>query len=157
MKLHTLLISFVALVLGLATTSTAQQPDGRRPTRVAATIVMSDSLAQLDAPFVITRQPGATPTDLIVVRSDVDPQELSDAIRGLLSARQASGDFPLAAGTFRVRPQQPRKGAGQRPALPWAARVLRDLRRAEKRQIRGVGQARAIEIWLPRQRSGNPR
>lgn len=151
MKLRTLLIAFV---LGVnASTPAAQQPGKSQPRRVAATVVLVDSVAQPDAPFVIVRRPGATPADLILVRSSVNATQLSDAVRGLLTARQANGDFPVAAATFRVRPHQ-RAGATARPAFPWAPRVLNDLRRAEVREISGIGRVRAVQIWLPRQGNG---
>lgn len=152
MSLKFLLLCLFALGTG-AETIVAQQPGSARPRRVAATIVLVDSLTQPGAPFLLVRRPGATPADLILVHSGVDPTQLSDAIRGLLTARQSGGDFPRLAATLRVRPQQ-RTGAAARPAFPWAARVLGDLRRAAVREVHGVGRARAVEIWLPRQGDG---
>lgn len=152
MNLKALLFCLFALGTG-AETIAAQQLGGGRPLRVAVTIVFVDSLAQPGAPYLLVRRPGATPADLILVHSGVNPTQLSDAIRGLLTARQAGGDFPQVAATFRVRPQQ-RTGAAARPAFPWAARVLNEARRAEPRQVQGVGSARAVEIWLPRQGNG---
>jgi hypothetical protein len=144
MKLILLLLSLLALGPGTRA-ATAQQPR-----RVAATVVLLDSIAQPGAPFVLVRRPGAAPADLILVRSGVGAAQLSDAIRGLLTARKAGGDFPSAAATFRVRPRT----AAARPAYPWAQRVLNDLRRSEPREIPGVGRVRAVEIWLPRQGNG---
>ncbi len=146
MKLILLLLSLLALGPGTRA-ATAQQPR-----RVAATVVLLDSITQPGAPFVLVRRPGAVPADLILVHSAIGAAQLSDAIRGLLTARQAGGDFPRAAATFRVRPQQ--RTAAARPAYPWAQRVLNDLRRSEPREIPGVGRVRAVEIWLPRQGNG---
>jgi len=151
MKLILLLLSILALGPG-ARAVTAQQPGGTQPRRVAATVVLLDSVGRPGAPFVLVRRPGAAPADLILVHSAIGAAQLSDAIRGLLTARQANGDFPQAAATFRVRPQQ--RTAGARPAFPWAQRVLSDLRRSQPREIPGVGRVRAVEIWLPRQGSG---
>ncbi len=36
--------------------------------------------------------------------------------------------------------------------LPWADRVLTDLRSAQFREIDGMGSSRAVQIWLPPQR-----
>jgi hypothetical protein len=152
MKLATFILCLVALGSS-APATIAQQPGAGQPRRVAATIVLLDSIAKPGAPFVVVRRPGATPADLILVRSEIGAAELSDAIRGLLTARQANGDFPDAAATFRVRPQS-RTAAVARPAFPWAQRVLNDLRRAAPREIHGVGRVRAVEIWLPRQGRG---
>lgn len=155
MKLGFLLLCAAALGAG-APATTAQQPGKGQPRRVAATVVMVDSIAQPDAPFVIVRRPGATPADLILVRSGADAAQLSDAVRGLLTARQANGDVAPAAATFRVRPHRGAGAATRRP-FPWAPRVLNDLRRAEPREISGVGLVRAVEIWLPRQGHGRAR
>jgi hypothetical protein len=155
MKLTILFLCATLLGAGTPPT-TAQQPGGGRPSRVGATVVLVDSVHQRNAAFVIVRRPGASPADLILVRSDVDAAQLSDAIRGLLTARQADGDVASTAATFRVRPQQ-RAGTGARPVFPWAPRVLNDLRRAAPREISGVGRVRAVEIWLPRQGTGRTR
>jgi hypothetical protein len=153
MKLRTLLLFVVALG-AVAPTTVGQQPGQGQPRRIAATIVLVDSITQPDAPFLIVRRPGSMPADLILVRAGVNAAGLSDAIRGLLTARQANGDFASAAATFRVRPQA---SALARPAFPWAARVLNDLRRAELREISGMGRMRAVQIWLPRQGTGRTR
>jgi hypothetical protein len=155
MKLNALLLCLVALGTGVDTIA-AQQPGTERPRRVPATVVLVDSLTQSSAPFLLVRRADATPTDLILVNSGIDPAQLSDAIRGLLTARQSGGDFPRVAATLRVRSRQP-TGAGARPPFPWAARVLNDLRRADPREVQGVGRARAVEIWLPHQGNGQAR
>ena len=152
MSFKTLLICSLALGT-MASAPAAQQPANRQPRRVSATVVLVDSLTQPDAPFVIVRRPGSTPADLILLRSGADAAQLSEAVRGLLTARQANGDFAPTAAIFRVRPHQ-RAGAIARPAFPWAPRVLNDLRRAEPREISGVGRVRAVQIWLPRQGTG---
>jgi hypothetical protein len=154
MKLRTFLLVIVALG-GTAPDTAAQQPRRGATRRVAATIVLVDSITQPDAPFVVVRRPGSTPADLILIRTGVDAAGLSDAIRGLLNARRANGDFAGFAATFRVRPQQ--RGVSARPAFPWAARVLNDLHRAEPREISGMGRLRAVQIWLPRQGTGRAR
>jgi hypothetical protein len=152
MKLKTFILCLVALGCS-APAIMAQQPGARQPRRVAATVVLLDSITEPGAPFVLVRRPGATPADLILVHSEIGAAQLSDAVRGLLTARQANGDFPSTAATFRVRPP-PRPAAVARPEFPWAQRVLNDLRRSAPREIQGLGRVRAVEIWLPRQGNG---
>jgi hypothetical protein len=152
MRLATFLLIVPALIYGARSTP-AQQLNSGRPQRVAAMVVLVDSIAQPNAPYVIVRRPGTTPSDLILVRSDVNAAGLSDAVRGLLTARQANGDYAPAAATFRVRPQ-PGGRSSNRRTFPWAARVLSDLHRAELREISGIGRVRAVSIWLPRQGPG---
>jgi hypothetical protein len=120
--------------------------------RVSVTIVLVDSLAQPNAAYLILRRADANPADVILLRSGADADELSDAIRALLVARQATGDRPVATATLRVRPRQPREG--RRPAFPWVHRVLADLRRAGRQPIEGLGTRPAVTIWLPRQHAG---
>lgn len=151
MKLN--LAALCAFVLITCSPTAAQHREPRGRERVPALVVLVDSIRELDAPYVIMRRPGSTPADLIVLRADADASQLSDAVRGLLTARLANGDVPPSAATFRVRPHQ-RGGAAAQPALPWAPRVINDVRRAPVREISGIGRVRAVQIWLPRQGTG---
>jgi hypothetical protein len=121
----------------------------RRQSRVPATVVFVDSLPVSGVPFVVNRRPDLSPADLIVLRSSATPAEFSDAVRSLLTARQAGGDLPIGAAIVRMRPHQ--RLQGTRPPFPWTARVLADLRGATPRAIPGLGIVRAVDIWLPRQ------
>ena len=151
---------FAAAVVaaGLALGAPVLDAQQRAPTRVPVTIVLVDRLAQPGVPFVIERRPELTPRDLIVLRADATPDQLSDAVRSLLTVRQAGGDMPTVRGTMRMRPQNAgARGAARaaaRRALPWAGRVLSDLRQATARDVPGIGRVRSVEIWLPPQARG---
>lgn len=56
----------------------------------------------------------------------------------------------LTPRVVRVEPHQGPRGQALR-ALPWAQRVVRDLKAAEIREIRSLGEVQAVDIWLPRQ------
>jgi hypothetical protein len=125
------------------------------PSRVPVTIAMVERLSVTDAPFLVLRRTHAAPRDVILLSAGADAKLLSEAVQALLVARRAGGDTAAAPATLRVRPQRGR--ASQRPVLPWAQRVLADLRRAVARPIQGVGSVPAVEIWLPAQsRRGKP-
>lgn len=124
------------------------QPHGK-PSRVPVTVVIVERLPVTGAPFVVLRRADATPRDVILLPAGADAKLLSEAVQMLLIARQAGGDTAAAPATLRVRPQRGR--ISQRPVLPWAQRVLNDLRRAEPRRVEGVGSVPAVEIWLPAQ------
>ena len=126
----------------------AQRPAGHAP-RFPATVVLVDNLPVPGASFVVTRRPDLTPADLILVHANTTPAQLSDAVRTLLAARQASGDVPITQATIRMRPQQ--QSQRVRKDFPWVPRVLADLRKAGGRTIPGVGRARAVDILLPSQ------
>jgi len=149
-RILTTAVLAAGLVLG-ASWLPAQQG---APNRVPVTLVLVERLTQSGAPFVIERRPDLTPRDIIVMRADATPDQLSDAVRSLLTIRQAGGDTATARGTMRMRPQSVAVGGAQRRALPWAARVLSDLQAAAARDIAGIGRVRAVEIWLPAQARG---
>jgi len=122
---------WVLLALLLLPSGALQARPGARTestSRVPAAVVLVDSLPQQGAPFVIVRRVGVTPSDAISLGNGATAEHLSDAVRALMMARQASGDFPATASTMRVRPRQ--GGAQNRPVLPWAPRVIADVSRA---------------------------
>jgi hypothetical protein len=143
----------VALVF-IAERAPAQGSTRGPSVRFPVTVALVDSLPVPGVSFVVQRRADLTPADLILVRVGTNPAEVSDAIRTLITARQASGDLPATTATIRMRPQQ-RTQSGRRE-FPWSPRVLADLRRAPPRTIPGVGNVRAVDIWLPSQarRSG---
>ena len=144
----------VLIAAGLTAFSTSvgaaqtPRPHGK-PSRVPVTVVIVERLPVTGAPFVVLRRADATPRDVILLPAGADAKLLSEAVQALLAARQAGGDTAGASATLRVRPRRGR--TSQRPVLPWAQRVLNDLRRAEARRVEGVGSVPAVEIWLPAQ------
>lgn len=146
MPIHCLRVmaALVAICL-LSLSASAQQG---RPTRVPVLVATVDSLPNTTTPFLIVRRTEGEPRDVILLRAGASADQLSDAVHALLLVRRETGDVPSTGGTLRVRPGARR---GARPALPWAPRVLADLRRAEPREVPGVGLVPAVEIWLPRQ------
>lgn len=128
---------------------------GSRIPRVPVTIAHVSELPAVAAgqAFLIVRRPNETPGDVILLRSDADRHDLSDAVRTLLTARQARGDVADRRETVRV---STRRTHERRPELPWVGRILADLRRAERTFVAGVGTVPAVQIWLPRQRPQRP-
>jgi len=129
----------------------AQRTGAGVPTRVPLTLVLVSALPRPGAVYEIQRRTTGTDRDIVLLPNTATPEQLSDAVRGVLTARQAGGDTATEAGTFRVRPHD---GAA-RVVLPWADRVLTDLRGAHLRNVPGVGRVRAVRIWLPSQRGGS--
>jgi hypothetical protein len=123
----------------------------RAPSRVPVTIALVERLPYPDAPFIILRQSAGS--DYILLPPDADAALLTDAVHALLLARQRSGDRAPADAILRVRAPDGVRGA--RP-LPWAARVLADLRNAPRSLVPGVGEAPTLQIWLPRQSRPQP-
>ncbi|MFL5613549.1 MAG: hypothetical protein ACJ796_07815 [Gemmatimonadaceae bacterium] len=112
---------------------------------------MLDSLPVPGVSFLVQRRPGNAPNDLILIRADATPAELSDAVRTLATARSAAGDYPFERMTIRMRPHQHSQIARQ--AIPWTNGVLARLRNAKPKSLAGVGTVRAVAIWLPKQQS----
>lgn len=150
-----LIAALILVITFMSRALDAQQVAGpKRPTRVAATIVLVDSLAA-GTPFRILRRASATPNDVILLSAGADTSALSAALEELLSMRRAQGDTAQTTGMMRVR--HPQGTSGQRPhKFPWVTRVLNDLHMAPRRIISGVGTVRAVEIWLPPQRRRLP-
>lgn len=126
----------------------------RQPVRVPVTLALVDSIPGGAAQFRILRRVDATPHDIILLPYGADQTVLSEAIADLLAMRALTGDTATAAGMMRVRHPQQTAGRTPRP-LPWAGRVMNDLRRAEPRPLAGVGTVPAVEVWLPPQRRRN--
>ncbi|MDB4948856.1 MAG: hypothetical protein JWM27_1505 [Gemmatimonadetes bacterium] len=142
----------IALVL-LATRPLAGQRSGLREVqRVPVTVALVDELPVADVPFLVQRRPALAPHDIVLLRTGATAAQLSEAIRTLLAARQAGGDLPAVNGFVRMRPHAaPAANAAPRRQLPWAERVMRDVRKAPMMQIEGIGRGRAVQIWLPPQ------
>jgi hypothetical protein len=136
-----------ALALGIALVPArgkGQQPTVRSPQRVVATVAIVDSLPVPGVPFVVRRRPDRRPIDLILLRANATPADLSDAVRTLLTARQSGGDYPMMPATVRMRPHQ--TSAVARRDFPWAQQLLDRLRKAKPRPVDGAGTVRAVAL-----------
>ncbi len=145
------------LLLLLAVAAAAMHPGAaqeRRPVRVPVTVALADGSTPGEAPFRILRRADTSPHDVILLAPAADAAALSDAVAQLQTVRRVQGDTAAVSGTMRVRRRE--NGHGPR-MLPWAPRVLHDLRRADAQPLAGVGTVRSVQVWLPptsRGRSG---
>jgi hypothetical protein len=149
-SIRTLFSPLVALgvpVMLAAQGTQAAPPRPSAPTRVPLTIVLVSTLPHPGAPYEIQRRTSGDVRDVVLLLESATAEQLSDAIRGVLTARLVSGDTATQAAVIRVRPH----AAGARQAFPWTHRVLADLRRAQARPVPGVGTVQAVRIWLPPQ------
>jgi hypothetical protein len=110
------------------------------------TIALADDAALAGAPFRILRRVDASPHDVILLRHGADAAMLSEAVSELQTLRRQQGDTAQASGLMRVRRGE--NGRGRR-MLPWAPRVLQDLRRAGAEPVPGVGTVPSVQVWLP--------
>ena len=153
MNTHALVLLSAAIALAVARDASAQAASPPRPTRVPVTVVMVSDLPAADGRFRIDRRT-SDPRDVILLRADATADQLADAVRTLLVVRQIAGDTAKQPARMRMRAHQ--ASPGPRREFPWVPRVLADLRRAELRDVDGVGRVRAVQVWLPPQhrRSG---
>jgi hypothetical protein len=145
------LICLLMLAAGLAalpwSVSAAQQTQGARG-RVPTLVAISPDLQGAETRFRLARFGGNAPRDVILLAPEADAATLTQAVEALLAVRRQSGDVATSNAMLRTRePQRAR-------VLPWAARVVQDVRAAAPRQIPGVGRLRAVQIWLPAQQRG---
>lgn len=131
----------------------AQQGASARPvTRVPVTLALLDTLSG-DNPFRIVRRADLQPHDVILLRSSADSAALSAAIRDLLSIRGVQGDTVRAGSSAALRVRRS-PGGRRQPVrtIPWARDVMNDLRNSRPREVAGIGNVPAVQIWLPPQR-----
>jgi hypothetical protein len=122
--------------------------------RIPVTVALVDALPAGSGPFAILRRVDAAVGDVILLPSDADAAALSDAVHTLVLVRREGGDTSARNATIRMRPTT--GSSDRRPVeLPWAGRVLADVRTASPRTVPGVGTARTVRIWLPPQRGRN--
>jgi hypothetical protein len=147
--MRNLLFLLVAALLPLSA-STAVAQSTRPAPRAPALVALSPDLRGAETPFRLVRFGGNSPRDVILLAPDADASIFTQAVEALMAVRRQSGeDASRVSATFRARRTQ------RRPrVLPWAERVLRDVRGAAPREVPGVGRVRAVQIWLPSQRVG---
>lgn len=146
-----ILVALLGPVVPISFGSRLDAQASERPTRVPVTLALVDDIPGGAAPFRIVRRVHVAPYDVILLHSSASQDALSEAIADLLTLRSIAGDTATAGGMVRV--QRPPQAAGRSPRpLPWAGRVMDDLRRAQPRHVAGVGVVPAVEVWLPPQR-----
>ncbi|CAN5862099.1 hypothetical protein BH23GEM3_BH23GEM3_25990 [soil metagenome] len=156
-----LLLTTLAVPVSTARLAAQQNASPAAPTRVAVTVALVDDLPYGGGASAIVRRAEGAFTDdsrhdVIVLGSrGASARELSSAVMDLLAIRGQQGDTASANAVMRVRPRAGSQGEARR-VLPWAQRVVNDVRRAEPRLIEGLGEVRAVDIWLPPQQRKAP-
>jgi hypothetical protein len=141
----------VALALGVGRAGAQQDGPHGRP-RVPIIVAMLDSGLALPPGYRILRRHGGGPDDVIELTANADAATFSAAVRRLMLVRRVTGDTATAAGEVRMRGGGMESASGGAFPLPWAGRVLSDLRAADRRRVPGLGRLRTVRIWLPAQR-----
>jgi hypothetical protein len=116
--------------------------------RVPLIIALVPVLPHPGVPFEIVRRTTGPVPDVVLLTNSATVEQLTDAIRGVLTARYVAGDTAAQNMVVRTRPGA---SVDLRPVFPWAHRVLTDLQRAPVRGLDGIGAARSVRIWLPAQ------
>lgn len=140
------------VILAVGNAIAQQTAQSARPsTRVPVLVAITNTPNLSQQPFMVLRRAGGAAGDVIVLREGTaSAAQLSQAVYMLLASRRTEGD---TAQTVKAFGGEVRTAEGQ-PAreLPWAQRVIDDVRNAQPRAVPGVGRARAVQIWLPAQR-----
>jgi hypothetical protein len=146
LRLLSLVIS-VSLLSGTGASGQAAPGVPGAASRAPVLVATIDSL--LGEPrFRIVRLAGGPVRDVILLPRDADPALLSEAVEALrlIWAHDRNRGDGLA--TFRLRRMAAESPS--RPVLPWAERVITDLRTAPERSVPGVGRGRTLQIWVAR-------
>jgi hypothetical protein len=116
--------------------------------RIPVTVVLAEVMER-NGDGIILQDPTTTPSYIIVLPADkANAKTLSTAVLSLLQTQAGIAPLPPNGTTLRFRSKSTEGEAG-RPVFPWAGRVIAELQRAPIRTIVGVGNGRAIDIWLP--------
>ncbi|HEX9939445.1 MAG TPA: hypothetical protein VGB15_20045 [Longimicrobium sp.] len=145
-----LAVVLVAAVSAARDVSAQSGIRARRP-RVPVTIAFVDTLHAGAGDYVILRG-GDGGRDVILLRPSADAATFSDAVRSVMLIRTVRGEPGGNPHLVRTRGA----AGGNRPSrpLPWATRVLDDLRKSTPREVASLGMVPAMEIWLPAQQHG---
>lgn len=144
---HRLTLAGILLLGNIASAHAQEASAPRAATRVPVTLVLMETPLPGNERWVIKRRRDVSPHDVILLQASADADQLSDAVRALITVRQVDGDTASRGATMRMRPQQ--SNGTPRRQFPWIPRVLADLRHAQPQPVAGVGRVRAVQIWLP--------
>ncbi len=142
------ILTFGAALLGCLPVSVSAQAD-QSAARSPVLIALVDTLPDTTPRFRVVRLAGESRREVVLLPADATPDLLTAALETLRVLWAGGGDdasVAVGGAMFRRAPAT----AETRPArvLPWADRVLRDLRDARPRHVPGVGHVRAVQIWL---------
>lgn len=150
-------LACAVLTLVLLAVSAAENIAFAQVPRVPVTIALVDQHPFGSERSAISRRTPGTYADglcadlILITRTAMTPRALTLAVQDLLAVRRIEGDAAESNRVMRIRPTQNREARANGSVLPWAGRVLDDLRAAQPRAIEGLGNARTLKIWLPRQ------
>lgn len=123
----------------------ADQSAARSPVLIAVVDTLPDTAPR----FRVVRAAGESRREMLLLPADATPDLLTAALETLRVLWAGGGDdASVAVGGAMFR--RATASAENRPVrvLPWADRVLRDLRETHPRHVPGVGHVRAVQIWL---------
>lgn len=144
--MHKKLFSLVLAIGAAASLAPAESARGQE--RTPALVAIQPRLQGETDQFRIARFAGASPRYVILLAPGADAAVFTRAVQALRSTQRAA-DPRGSDAMLRMR-HAPRSGPRQPgPILPWADRVLQDVRAAAPRHVPGVGSVRAVRIWLP--------
>ena len=147
---RTLLYSARVVVLLSAAMNLSAQSAPLESAAFPLMIAVVDSTPKGGALIFLTRDPLRTPHDVLVIhRSAMRPDRLSDAVVATLAVRASEGDVPSTRMRMRIRTStsNTEKKYGKEAEV-W----MRGLSSARVRTIDGVGEARTLTLMVPAQR-----
>ena len=144
-------VQFVITLISVATFSLGRPVEGQSSAvrRVPVLVMLSVNRLQASERFLIYRDPGKSPADVIVLAPNAGANELGKAVEALLRVRKLNGDLPVARATFRRHPTKSENKVS--PRVGWTRKVIADVQSRDIQAINGVGEGRTITIWLPPQ------
>jgi hypothetical protein len=146
--MRTTLICILGLA-GLLRGHPAYTQTDRSTVRVPVLLAVVDSLPGTGSGFRIVQLAGESARNVVLLSPNASPDALTEAVetlRAVLALRGGGGSAGGGSAMYRAAPGT--TDSRSRRVLPWAERVLRDLRMAHPRHVPDVGHVRAVQIWL---------
>ncbi|HZG44090.1 MAG TPA: hypothetical protein VEY93_14175 [Longimicrobium sp.] len=142
-----LIASAASPVCGGAAHSQPNQTIPVERSRIPALLVIVDTLSTINPRYRILRTSGDPVSDAILLPRNADPEMVTEAILALQMIRQRAPGVGTAPAELRMRTVS--EAHPMRRVLPWAGRIIGDLRRAPYGDMAPLGRVRSIQIWLP--------
>lgn len=147
---RTILLLICLVLVGHSVNAQEVRPAPARGPRVPVLLAAIDSLPMTMPRFRIIRFAGdGAAQDVIALPSNADPEMLSQAVETLQLVWSSADEHSSANAIFRMVPDSSPTSPPRQP-MPWAARVLEDLRTTHERHVPGLGMVRTVQIWIPR-------
>ena len=130
----------------VAVPATAQQPRQLAPTRVT---LVADKVPSKGGRVEVVRRAELKPQNIVIVDRNASADDLAGALAMINALRTQHGE--AITDDFRARPESVKHGKNWKKSAyrAWLVDQLDRLKKAERRDVPGLGVVKAVRITLP--------